>query len=134
MDTGEFTKRVAIAVAIATIPFLLWYLRSVLLVAVGAILLSVVLDLLCRPLRWCRVPRTASVGLTVLLLFGSFGALAYLFGTTLSSEMQDVLKRADVAAKTIANGLQHSAWGRRSWNTWTQASSHSQAGLATSSA
>lgn len=111
MDTGEFTKRVAIAVAIATIPFLLWYLRSVLLVAVGAILLSVVLDLLCRPLRWCRVPRPASVGLTVLLVFGSFGVIAYLFGTTLSSEMQDVLKRADVAAKTIANALQHSGWG-----------------------
>ncbi|WP_407121860.1 hypothetical protein [Bradyrhizobium sp. STM 3561] len=42
MDRVEFMKRVAIAVAIATIPFLLWYFRSVVLVAVGAMLLSVV--------------------------------------------------------------------------------------------
>jgi predicted PurR-regulated permease PerM len=111
METGEFTKRVAIAVTIATAPFLLWYLRSVLLVAVGAILLSVVLDLLCQPLQWCRVPRAGSVGLTMLLLFGSLGAIAYLFGTTLSSEMEDVLKRADIAAKTIADASQKSAWG-----------------------
>jgi predicted PurR-regulated permease PerM len=111
MDSGEFTKRVAIAVTIATVPFLLWYLRSVLLVAGGATLLSVVLDLLSRPLRWCRIPRAGSVGLAVLLLFGSLGATAYMFGTTLSSEMEDVLKRADIAAKTIADALQNSAWG-----------------------
>ncbi|RXG90257.1 AI-2E family transporter [Bradyrhizobium vignae] len=107
MDRVEFMKRVAIA----TIPFLLWYFRSVVLVAVGAMLLSVVLDLMSQPLRWCRLPRAASVALTLVLLFALMGAAGYVFGTTLSNEMQDVVDRADLAARTIAGDLQGSRWG-----------------------
>ncbi len=111
MDTAEFTKRVAIAVAAATIPFLLWYFRSVLLVAVGALLLAVVLDLISRPLRRCGIPRAPSIGLALIVVLGAIGGTAYLFGTTLSGEMQDVLERADSAAQAIGAELQHSEWG-----------------------
>lgn len=111
MDRAEFSKRVAISVAIATIPFLLWYFRSVVLVAVGATLLSVVLDLLSQPLRWCRLPRGASIGLTLLLLLALLVAPGYVFGTSLSGEMEDVVGRAHLAAKAITADLQRSTWG-----------------------
>ena len=111
MDTAEFAKRVAITVGIATIPFLLWYFRLVLLVAVGALLLAILLDIVSKPLRWCGIPRAASIGLTLIAVFALVGAAAYMFGTTLSGEMVDVIERADIAAKGIGTALQHSTWG-----------------------
>lgn len=111
MDRAEFTRRVAIAVAVATMPFLLWYLRSVLLIAVGAILLSVVLNLLSQPLRWCRLPRATAIVLTLLLVFVAMGGAAYVFGTTISVELEDVLHRAGAGASSVADELQRRGWG-----------------------
>jgi predicted PurR-regulated permease PerM len=48
-------------------------------------------------------------GLVVLIVIGGS---AFLFGTQMSSEMQDVMKRADAATSSIAGTLQHSQFGQ----------------------
>lgn len=111
--TAEFVKRAAIVVALASLPPLAWYLRDFLLVFVGSLLVAMLLQLVSEPLvQWCRLSEgmaLAVAGLFVLLIIAGCG---YLFGTQLSSELQDVFKRADAATRTISHELQHSPLGR----------------------
>ncbi|HZR71709.1 AI-2E family transporter [Bradyrhizobium sp.] len=111
--TLEFAKRAAILVALIPLPFLVWYLRYFLLVLVGALLVAMLLQLASEPfVRWCRLSEglaLAFAGIVILLVIATGG---YLFGTQLASELQDVLSRADSAAKTIADELQRSQLGR----------------------
>ncbi len=111
--TPEFVKRTAIVVALLPLPFLAWYLRYFLLVLVGSLLVAMLLQLVSEPLvRWCRLSEGFALviaGVAILLAVAGFG---YLFGTQLTSELQDVLSRVDSATKTIADELQHSQFGR----------------------
>ncbi len=111
--TAEFVKRTAIAVALAPLPLLAWYLRDFFLVLVGSLLVAMLLQLVSEPLvRWCRLSdgmALAIAGLIILLIVAGCG---YLFGTQLTAELQDVFSRADAATKTISQELQHSQIGR----------------------
>lgn len=111
--TLEFGKRTAIVVALVPLPFLIWYLRDFLLVLVGSLLVATLLQLASEPfVRWCRLREglaLAVAGIVILLVVA--GSL-YLFGTQLTSELQDVLSRADSATKAIADELQGSQLGR----------------------
>lgn len=112
VTTAEFAKRAAIVVALASLPPLAWYLRDFLLVLVGSFLVATLLELVSEPLmRWCRLSEAialAIAGVIVLLVVAGCG---YLFGTQLTSELQDVFRRADAATKTISQELQHSQIG-----------------------
>jgi len=113
VTTLEFVKRTAIVVAIASLAFLAWYLRYFFLVLVGALLVAVLLQLASEPfVRWCRLSQGLALviaGLVILLVIAGF---SYLFGTQLTSELQDVFSRGDAAMKTITDELQHSQLGR----------------------
>jgi predicted PurR-regulated permease PerM len=111
--TLEFVKRAAIVVALAPLPLLAWYLRDFLLVLVGSLLVAMLLQLVSEPLvRWCRLSEgfaLAIAGLIILLVIAGSG---YLFGTHLTSELQDVFDRVDAATRTISGELQRSQLGR----------------------
>jgi predicted PurR-regulated permease PerM len=113
LGTSEFVKRAAIAVAFVSIAFLAWYIRDFILIVVGSVLVATLLKLLSEPLvRWCRLPNPIALALSGLLLLAVLGGFAFLFGTQMSSELEDVLSRADTATKSIAGALQHSQFGR----------------------
>ncbi|CCD91568.1 conserved membrane hypothetical protein [Bradyrhizobium sp. ORS 375] len=113
MSTGEFTKRVAIAVAFAALPPLVWYLRDFVLVFVGAILVAMLLELVSEPFtRWIGMPHGFALMVSGLLIFCTAGGTFYLFGTQLASEIQDVLTRAEAAASSIRDNMRHSEFGR----------------------
>jgi len=113
ISTLEFVKRTAIVAALVPLPFLAWYLRYFLLVFVGSLLVAMLLQLLSEPfVRWFRLPEGLALviaGLVVLLAIAGSG---YLFGTQLTSELQDVFSRADSATKTMTHKLQHSQLGQ----------------------
>jgi len=111
--TLEFVKRTAIVVALAPLPLLAWYLRDFLLVFVGSLLVAMLLQLVSEPLvRWCRFSESLALAIAGLIILLVIAGSAYLFGTQLASELQDVLNRADAATKTISDELQRSQLGR----------------------
>ncbi|MGA7805968.1 AI-2E family transporter [Bradyrhizobium sp.] len=115
MDSAhpKFVKRAAIAIALAYLAFLLWYLRDFVLICIGALLIALLLDLVSDPfVRWCRLPRGAALALSGLLLLLAIGGAGFLFGTHLNSELQDVFHRADSAASGITDELHRTQLGR----------------------
>lgn len=109
----EFVNRTAIAIALASLPFLAWYLRDFILVLLGSLLVAMLLELVSEPfVRWCRVPAGLALALSGILVLVVIGGSVYLFGTQLTSELQDVVSRGDTAIKTITDTLQHSQLGK----------------------
>ncbi len=111
--TAEFLKRTAIVVVLAPLPLLAWYLRDVLLVLVGSLLVAMLLQLVSEPfVRWCRLSEGFALAVAGLIILLAIAGCGYLFGTQLASELQDVFSRADTATKTISDDLQTSQLGR----------------------
>jgi predicted PurR-regulated permease PerM len=111
--TLEFVKRTAIVAAFISLPFLVWYLRYFLLVLVGSLLVAMLLQLASEPfVRWCRLPEALALAIAGGAILFAIGGFGYLFGTQLTSELQDVLSRVDSAIKTISDELQHSRLGQ----------------------
>jgi predicted PurR-regulated permease PerM len=111
--TLEFVKRTAIVVALAPLPFLAWYLRYFFLVFVGALLMAMLLELVSEPLiRWCRLSEGLALAIAGILILLVIAGSSYLFGTQLTSELQDVFNRADTAIKAISDEVHHSQLGR----------------------
>jgi predicted PurR-regulated permease PerM len=111
--TLEFVKRTAIVVALAPLPFLAWYLRYFFLVFVGALLVAMLLELVSEPLiRWCRLSEGLALAIAGILILLVIAGSSYLFGTQLTSELQDVFNRADTAIKAISDEVHHSQLGR----------------------
>jgi predicted PurR-regulated permease PerM len=112
MNTGEFTKRAAIVIALAFTPFLIWLLFDGILIIVGAILFALLLDLVAQPFRFLRLPRGAALVLSGILIASVLGGAGYLFGRGTLSELQDVILRAGQAEKGLVQMLQQSEVGR----------------------
>jgi predicted PurR-regulated permease PerM len=113
MRTSEFFKRTIIVVVVALAPLLIWLLFDVVLIALGAILLAVLLQLLAEPFtRWCKFPRPVALVSAGMIILGAFGGAAYLFGIRIVSELQDVLSRADAGTRTLSSFLQRSEMGK----------------------
>jgi predicted PurR-regulated permease PerM len=111
--TLEFVKRTAIVVALAPLPLLAWYLRDFLLVLVGSLCVAMLLELVSEPLvRWCHLPQGLALAIAGFFILLVIAGSAYLFGTQVASELQDVLNRVDAATKTISGELQRSQLGQ----------------------
>jgi predicted PurR-regulated permease PerM len=109
---SDFFKRTLIVFAVFAAPVLIWYLFSVVLMIFGAIILAMLLRLMAEPLmRWLRLPEAVALivsGLIVLLIIGGTG---YLFGSHISDQVEDVIRRASAANAAIEKSLQGTAFG-----------------------
>ncbi len=113
LDRSEFIKRCFIALAIALLPILIWYLFDVILIGVGALLLAELLGLGADPLiRWLRLPPRAALATSGLAIFVGFTGAAYMFGTRMIGEVQDVVQRAASGQGNIVKSIQQSEPGR----------------------
>ncbi len=105
-------KVTLLVVAIAVIPFLIWYLFSVVLMIFGAIILAMLLRMGARPfMRWLSLPQALALALSGLIVLVVVGGVAYLFGSHIADEFQDVMERAGVASASIRSALQGSEVG-----------------------
>jgi predicted PurR-regulated permease PerM len=113
LSTAELFKLAAIIVAVALVPVLVWLLFSVFLMAMGAVLVAVLLNLGAEPLtRWLRFPHGAALfasGATIACLVGA--AVYYVTGTQ-ADQLQDILQRVHQAVAGIRASLQGSEIGR----------------------
>jgi predicted PurR-regulated permease PerM len=105
-------KVTLLVVAVAVIPFLIWYLFSVILMIFGAIILATLLRLGARPfMRWLSLPEAAALAVSGLIVLVVVGSVAYLFGTHIGAEFQDVVERAGEAGTSIQSELKRSEVG-----------------------
>jgi predicted PurR-regulated permease PerM len=84
-----FVRRVLIVLGLATIFFLVWQLRILLLMLFGAIVVAsifrAIADLLCK---YARLSNAVATGLSILLILGSIAALIALFGQQVGHQVQ----------------------------------------------
>jgi predicted PurR-regulated permease PerM len=110
--TTDFLTRVLIVLAVALVPLLIWYLRDVVLMTMGAVLVAILLRLGAEPLReWFKLPWSLALGMSGLIIVSVLAGAAFLFGTEISVGLQEVLIRAEEAQKTITGTLRRSALG-----------------------
>jgi predicted PurR-regulated permease PerM len=109
----DFFKRALIIIAVAVTPVLIWYLFGVVLMAFGAIILAMLLCLGAHPIeRWLRLPQWCALILSGLVILLVIGGTAYLFGTQISGEFQDVVARTTSASVDIEKALEATPTGR----------------------
>ena len=84
-----FVRRVLIVLGLATIFFLVWQLRILLLMLFGAIVVAsifrAIADLLCK---YARLSNAVATGLSILLILGSIAALIALVGQQVGQQVQ----------------------------------------------
>jgi predicted PurR-regulated permease PerM len=112
MTTAEFSKRAAIFIGLALVPFLVWQLFNVVLIAVGAVLIATLLNLVAEPFLWLRLPRSLALVASGLVIFTVLAGAGYLFGTGVGFEMQEVISRIDQAQQTITQSMNNSQLGK----------------------
>ena len=109
----DFLRRSLIVVAAALVPVLIWYLSGVVLMVFGAVILAALLRLGAAPLKhWLSLPEGLALVVSGAVVLVVVGTAAYLFGTRITGELQDVIDRVGSASTTITATLQGSAFGR----------------------
>jgi predicted PurR-regulated permease PerM len=113
MSYLEFLKRSLIVVAVAVVPFLIWYLFGVVLMAFGALILAMLLRLGAQPfMRWLSLPEPLALAISGAVILGLIVGAGYLFGTRITTEFQDVTQRAISASADIHHRLEGSSYGK----------------------
>jgi predicted PurR-regulated permease PerM len=108
----DFLKRTLIVVAVAVIPVLIWYLFGVVLIAFGAIILSMLLRLVAQPLmRWPGLPEWLALIVAGIVILGVILGTGYLFGSHLTGQFQDVMQRTTSATAAIEQSMRQTALG-----------------------
>jgi len=104
MSHRQFAERVIIALAIVGLGWLLWSLRSVLILLFGAVLFAVILRTIANPLRQRFGLRDGvALFLAVLFVFGLFAIAFALFGAEVYRQAQtlrETLPQAWAAVQT----------------------------------
>jgi predicted PurR-regulated permease PerM len=109
---SDFFKRTLIVVAVVVTPVLIWYLFGVVLMAFGAVILAMLLRLLAQPFtHWLGLPEPIALIVSGLIILAILGGTAYLFGSQISGEFEDVIKRASSAITAIEQTLHRTAFG-----------------------
>ncbi len=110
----ERIKIAAAIVAVALVPVLIWYLSSFILITMGAILVAVAVRLGAEPIhRWLRLPTSAALAASGLLIAALVAGAGYLFGTRIVAEFQEAFQRIGQAQQGITSALQGSEIGRQ---------------------
>ena len=87
-EERRFVGRVLIVLAIASLFFLAWHLRQVLLMLFGAVVVASIFRAVADTLKhWTRLPDAVAVALSVLIVFGLIGGLGMLFGSQVAQQV-----------------------------------------------
>jgi predicted PurR-regulated permease PerM len=101
MTDRTFIRRTLIVIALLALVFLFWQLRTLLLMLFGAVVVATIFRALAeRIVKLTRMPIGIAVGLSVVIILGSIGLIAVLFGQQIG-EQAKTLGKALPAAWTL---------------------------------
>lgn len=86
---SQFIRRALIVLVLAALFFLLWHLRTLVLMLFGAIVIAALFRALADPIRrWTHVPEGVSVAVAIILVAVIIGSVGFLFGSQISMQFQ----------------------------------------------
>jgi predicted PurR-regulated permease PerM len=113
LSTGEFFRRVVIVAAVAAFAFVVWALTDVLLIAFGAVLVALMLQLIAEPIeRWAPLSHNVALLIAGVVVLAVAVGTIWLFGSQIGAQLSEVLHRATVALNSLRDDLGKSAVGR----------------------
>lgn len=102
-----FAARVILTIGLIALALALWVMRDAVLLAFSAVLLAIAVhglaDVLTRNLN---LPRPAALAIAALALLGGFGAVLWIFGAQLATELSGVFDRLPDAWDRIRQSLE----------------------------
>ena len=115
-----FIERIVIALIVVGIALLLWNLRGLFMLVFGAVLVSVILNIVAAPIRsrlgW---PDWAALLAAVLIVIGVIGGAFWIFGAQVARQAEAL--RAMIPAAWTAIEARLNAWGlEEAVRQWTQ--------------
>ena len=115
-----FIERLVIALAIVAFALLLWSLRALFMLVLGALLVAVILNVIAWPLHErLRLPQRAALLASVLILAGLFGVSAWIFGAEVAQQSDAIRNALPPAWEAFEARLDAWALGD-SLREWTQ--------------
>ncbi|HVV93810.1 MAG TPA: AI-2E family transporter [Hyphomicrobiales bacterium] len=113
LGTGEFFRRVIIVAAVVAFAVAVWELTDVLLLAFGAILVALMLQLIAEPIeRWTPLKHNFALLVSGLIVLAIAAGTIWLFGMQIGAQMSDVIHRATEAVSSLRSDLGKSGLGR----------------------
>jgi len=101
-DDGRFVRRALIVIALAAGAFLLWQVRTVLLLLFGAVMVATIFRAIADTLhKYLRLPSRLAVLTSVLLVVAVIGAVAWSIGSQVSAQSQQLANTLPRAAQLI---------------------------------
>lgn len=98
----QFIRRVLIVIALVSVVYLVWQLRTMLLMLFGAVVVASVFRALADLIRrFVRVPDGVAVGISVLLVLGIIGGLAAVFGAQITSQVHTLTEAVPQAWQSL---------------------------------
>lgn len=98
----RFVRRTLIVIGLVALAYIIWELRTVLLMLFGAVVIAsifrAVADVICR---WTRAPAGVATGLSILLVLGAVAGLIALFGSHVSDQAQSLRDALPAAWKAL---------------------------------
>ena len=97
-----FVRRVLIVLGLAALFFLVWQLRTLLLMVFGAIVIASIFRAVADTLiRYTRMPGSVATGLAILLVLGVVAILIALFGSHVAQQLTTLRETLPAAWRTI---------------------------------
>lgn len=107
-DTSRFVSRALIVVALAGAAFLVWHLRSVLVLLFGAVVIGTVLRAIASPFsRWLRFPDALAVLSAVMVVAAVIVGTAWMMGAQIASQTRIVSESLPAGVQTVDAWLEN---------------------------
>jgi predicted PurR-regulated permease PerM len=116
-DSGgdsAFIRRTLIVLTLTTLFFLVWHMRSILLLVFGAVLVCVIFRAIADPIRrLTRAPDGLAVAIAVMLVIGILGFAFWMFGSEVSGQVRRLSETLPDAWRTFERRLGDMGFGGR---------------------
>lgn len=107
-----FLRRLLSVVAVVALALALWQVVEVLLLVFGAVLIAIALNGIADPLRRAvGGSRRLAVSIVALLIVSAIGMLAWLFGSTVATQLGEVARQLPDAVEQLASPADLQALG-----------------------
>ncbi len=109
-----FIRRVLIVIALAAVAFLLWKLKSLVLMLFGAVVVATVFRALADAIRdRSKLPDGIAVALSIILILGSVAALVTVFGSQIAAQVHVLTEALPAAWRSLEERIAGLGFGKQ---------------------